>query len=33
MLLQDVFPNHGEDIIPNCTNKATLIFFSKIFYL
>ena len=24
MLLEDVFPNHGEDIIPNCTDKATL---------
>ena len=24
MLLQDVFPNHGEDIIPNCTDKSTL---------
>ena len=24
MPLKDVFPNHGENIIPNCTNETTL---------
>ena len=33
MLLQNVFPNHSEDIIPNCTDKATLNFFKNILSL